>query len=119
MFHGQDINTDLGNVKIHRNVIASIAALAAAEIDGVVRTGMPGLHGSFLKITRQTSYGAIKVEFDKNEDVLIHIPLIVKFGFNIPDIAARIQENVRAQVEIMTNLSVKDITITVVAAERG
>jgi uncharacterized alkaline shock family protein YloU len=60
---------------------------------------------------------AIKVEIDKNEEVKVEIPLVIKYGFNIPDIANKVQENVRNALEKMTNLSIKDIDINVQGIE--
>jgi uncharacterized alkaline shock family protein YloU len=47
------------------------------------------------------------------------VPLIIKYGFNIPEIASKVQENVRNALEKMTNLSIKDIHINIQSIERG
>jgi len=44
--------------------------------------------------------------------------LIVKYGYNIPEVALKIQERVKATVEEATNLSVKDIVIKIKGVER-
>lgn len=109
---------DLGVVKIHKNVISSIAALAATEIEGVKRVSK-NLKSSLLKILGQKFSSAIKVDISKNDEVKVEIPLIIKYGYNIPDVACRVQENVRAALEKMGNLSIKDININVRGIERG
>lgn len=116
--HKEESRTDLGTIRIHKNVIASIASLAVCEIEGVRRVGKDFKTG-ILEIVGKTNISAIKVEIDKNEEVRIDIPLIIKYGSNIPDIANRAQENVRQALEKMTNLSVKDINIIVQGIERG
>ena len=45
--------------------------------------------------------------------------MVIKYGYNIPDTAARVQENVRQALEKMSNLSVKDINVNVQGIERG
>ena len=114
----EESRSDLGVVKIHKKVIASIASLAAGEIDGVKRVG-GNLKSNVLEMLGQKSLSAIKVEFDKNEEVRVDLPLIIKYGFNIPDIANKVQENVRGALEKMTNLCVKDINISVQGIEKG
>ncbi len=61
----EESRSDLGVVKIHKKVIASIASLAAGEIDGVKRVG-GNLKSNVLEILGQKSLSAIKVECDKN-----------------------------------------------------
>lgn len=115
--HKEETQTDLGTVRIHNNVIASISALAAADIEGVKRVGGDFKSGILEFISRK-SLPAIKVTIDKNDEVWIDIPLVVKYGFNIPDVANRVQESIRNALEKMTNLSVKDININVQGIER-
>jgi len=116
--HQEETQTDLGTVRIHKNVIASISALAAAEIEGVKRVGGDFKSG-ILELISRKSRPAIKVTIDKNEELWIDVPLIIKYGFNIPDVANRVQENIRNALEKMTSLAVKDININVQGIERG
>ena len=114
----EESRTDLGTIRIHKKVIASIASLAAVEIEGVKRVGGDFKSG-LLELVGKKSLSAINVEINKNEEVKVEIPLLIKYGFNIPDIASKVQENVRNSLEKMTNLSIKDININVQGIERG
>ncbi len=118
MLQKDESRTDLGTIRIHKNVIASVAAIAACEIAGVKRVGGDFKSG-MLELLGKKSLSAINVEINKNEEVKLEIPLIVKYGFNIPDIANKVQENARNALEKMTNLSVRDININVQGIERG
>lgn len=112
MLDRQDSRTDLGIIKIHKNAIASITSIAATEIEGVSSLGDSfKLSWCFLFGKKETR--SIRVDIDKNQELMITIPLIVKYGFNIPDIASRVQENVRQALEKSTNLILKDINIIV------
>ena len=110
--------TDLGVVKIHKNVIASIAQLAALEIEGVKEVGGDFKNGLMELISAKSS-SRINVDIDRNGEVKIEIPLIIKYGFNLPEIAGRVQENVRNALEKMTNLSIKDINVSMQGIEGG
>jgi uncharacterized alkaline shock family protein YloU len=116
--HKDTSRTDFGTVKIHNNVIASIASLAAMEIEGVKRIGGDFRTG-IMQLVVSKSLVAIRVEIDKNEEVKLQVPLIIKYDYNIPEVAHRAQENIRAALERMTHLSVKDINITIQGIERG
>lgn len=114
----EETQTDLGSVRIYKKVIASIAAIAAGEIEGVKRIGSD-FTGGILELMGKKSAPAIKVEFLKNGDVKLEIPLIIIYGYNIPEIADKVQENVRNALDKMTHLSIKDIDINVQGIERG
>ena len=116
--HKDESQTDLGNIKIHKNVIASIASIAAVEIEGVKRIG-GDFRSGILELIGKKALMVIKVDIDKNDEMRLEVPLVVKYGFNIPDIANKAQENIRNALEKMTNLSIKYININVQAIERG
>jgi uncharacterized alkaline shock family protein YloU len=110
--------TDLGAIKIHRNSIASIAAIAAGEIDGVKSIGK-SLSSAFGDLFGRKDYSAIKVQLDKFGEVSLDVPLVVKYNYNIPEVATKVQENVRNSLEKMTNITIKDISINVQSIEKG
>lgn len=114
----EESRTDMGTVRIHRNVIISIAGIATAEIEGVKRLGADFKSG-LLELVGKKSSSAIRVEIDKNGEVKIEIPILVKYGFNVPEVAASVQENVRGALEKMTSLSLKEININVQGIEKG
>lgn len=114
----EDSRTDLGLIRIHKNAIASVASLASLEIEGVNRIGRD-FKSSFMELLGGKASSAIKVEISKTEEVKVDIPLYIKYGFNIPDTANKVQENVRQALEKMTDLAIKDINISVQGIERG
>jgi len=116
--HKDESRTDLGMIRIHKNVISSIATLAACDIEGVKEVRRDFLT-RIIQLMSRHPFTSIKVEIDKNEEVRIEIPLIIKYGFNIPELANRVQDNVRVALEKMTNLVIKDININVQGIERG
>lgn len=116
--HRDESHTDLGAIKIHKNVIASIAALAATEIEGVKRVG-GDLRSGIAEFIGKKYFSIIRVEINKNEEVKLEVPLVIKFGCNIPETANKVQENIRNSLEKMTSLSVKDINVNIKAIERG
>ena len=113
----EESKTDLGTVRVHKNVIASIASLAALEIEGVKRVGGDLKSGIMQMLGTKTLF-AIKVDINKSEEVFVSIPLVIKYGFNIPEVADKVQESVRSGLEKMTNLSIKEININVQGIER-
>ena len=113
----ENSHTDLGTIKIHKKVISSIASLAAVEIEGVKRVG-GDLKSNLYNIIGKTQKSNIRVEFDKAGEVKIEIPLIIKYGYSIPEVASHVQENVRQALEKMTNVVIKDIDVNIKGIEK-
>jgi uncharacterized alkaline shock family protein YloU len=116
--HRDETRNELGVVRIHKNVIASISSVAASEIEGVKRVGKD-LKSGLMDLLGQKSFSSIKVEINKNEEVKVDVPLVIAYGYNIPDVSVKVQENVRLALEKMSNLSIKEININVQGIERG
>ncbi|MDD5129007.1 MAG: Asp23/Gls24 family envelope stress response protein [Candidatus Omnitrophica bacterium] len=109
---------ELGVVRMHKNAISSLASIAALEIEGVSRIGA-SLKANLLELFGQKPFLAIKVDITRNEEIKMDIPLVIKYGYNIPETCARVQENVRLALEKMSNFSVKDVNVNVKGIERG
>jgi len=102
--------TDLGTLRINNEVIASIARNAALQINGVagIKAGTLALISDLFN--KGYSHRGISLDISENE-VNIGITIIVKYGVNIPEVAALVQENIRATVEEMTGLNVAEVNI--------
>jgi uncharacterized alkaline shock family protein YloU len=110
--------TEFGVVRIHKDVIKSIASLAVSEIEGVsvvsdnFKSGLVGLMG-------KKYYPGIDVVIDKNNEIKVEVKINVKYGFNIPEVASRVQDNIRLALEKMSELSLKEINVNVQGVERS
>ena len=51
--------------------------------------------------------------------MFIKVPLTIRYGYNISAVAAKVHENVRKAVEETTNLTVRDIYISIKSIEKG
>ena len=108
---------DLGTVKIHKKVIASIASIASTDIDGVMRVG-GDMKTNIYDLFSKNSLAGIKVDIDKNNEIKLNVPLVVKYGYNIPEVADKVQENIHRVLEKMTSLSIKEININIQSIEK-
>ncbi len=114
----EEEKTDFGAIKIHNNVIASVAYLAALEVDGVSRICDDIRSHIAHLIGKRTKSGAIDARNEKNENVSIIIPIIVKYGYNIPEVALKVQEKVKTAVEEAADISPKDIIVKIKGVEK-
>jgi uncharacterized alkaline shock family protein YloU len=113
----QNVKGDFGTIRIHEKVIRSLTTIATKEVEGVVKLGT-SLKGMVFNIFKSSDASVIKVNIDTNNDVSIAIPVIVAYGYNLPEVASRIQENVRRIIEKSTDLNIKQIDVNIQAVER-
>lgn len=114
----ENTKTELGEIKIHKGVIASIAIEATKQVSGVIKIGGT-LKASFMELLGKKDATAITIEFDNNGEAVITIPVVVEYDYNIPEIASKIQENVKTAVENATSIIVKDINVTIQKIKRA
>ncbi len=101
-----------GSVKISNEVVATIAGLAATEIEGVA--GMSGgFTGDITEMLGMKNLGkGVKVEVGK-EETAIDVFVIMKYGSMIAEVAKKVQENIKKTVETMTGLYVVEVNVHV------
>ena len=104
--------SSLGTVKIANDVVATIAGLAAADVEGIA--GMSGgFSGGIAEMLgRKNLTKGVKVEVGE-ETTVIEIFCIVEYGVSIPKVAADVQNKVKSAVESMTGLATAAINIHV------
>lgn len=100
-----------GSISISEEVIASIAAVAALEIDGVASLGSSSVDISELLGKKSSAKGVkIQLEGDATE---IAISIAIKKGHIIPTVAKAVQKNVITAVESMTGLKASAVNVKV------
>jgi len=114
----KDVVSDLGAVKIHKEVIAAIASIAVSETDGAIKL-KSDLRSSLSEFLGKKDYPGITVVFDKTNQVTLEVRINVKYGYHIPEVAGKVQENIRTSIEKMTDLHINDININIQGIERG
>lgn len=115
---GVNIDEVYGSIKISDEVIASTAALTAVRVEGVAElTG--GFSESISNIIGKSSQAkGIKVNTNE-ENVIIDIYLMVKYGVKIPEVAWNVQEKVKRELETTTGITIKAINIHVQGVDYG
>ncbi|AFV11841.1 alkaline shock protein 23 [Thermacetogenium phaeum DSM 12270] len=104
--------TSLGAIRIANEVVAVIAGLAATEVEGLA--GMSGgIAGGIAEMLgRKNLSRGVKVEVGERE-AAVDLYVIVEFGVQIPEVALRVQENVKQAIESMTGLKVIEVNVHV------
>ena len=102
-----------GRITFAPDVIATIASLAAAEVEGVegmaggVVEGMAGMLNNEKSMTK-----GVKVEVNE-EQVTVEINVIIKYGYKLHEVCANIQSGTKNAIETMTGLTVSAVNVFV------
>lgn len=106
-----------GRITFAPDVIATIASLAAAEVEGVegmaggVVEGITGMLNNKKSMTKGVKKG-VKVEVNE-EQVTVEINVIIKYGYKLHEVCANIQNGTKNAIETMTGLTVSAVNVFV------
>lgn len=114
-----EMNTNAnGTVSFATEVVATIAGLAATEVDGVACMaggnnggGIADLFSKRISAGKNLTKG-VKVEVQDGK-VIVDVTFIVEYGSPVPEVAKNIQENVKKAIETMSGLSVESVDVHV------
>lgn len=100
-----------GVVRISEDVVGVIAGIAASEIRGVAGLSATLTGGITQVVTgkRNVTRG-VKVTVGE-KDAIIDMILSVEYGFKIPEVVGKVQENVITTVETITGLKVSAVNV--------
>ena len=88
-----------GKVVYNVGILRNIVALAVAEVEGTLPTDQNKKSGISLYIEKEGIYADVSV--------------VVKYGYNVPELAYRIQQSVKQSVENMTHFKVAEVDVHV------
>ena len=97
-----------GKIVFADDVIATIAALAAADVEGVA--GMSGgvVEGLTEMLGKKNITKGVKVEVG-TEEAAVDVFVNVRYGFRIQEVCANLQQAIKSAVETMTGLRVVEV----------
>ncbi len=101
-----------GKVVFAEDVVATIATLAAAEVEGVYGMSGTAFEGLGEKLGKKNYTKGIKVEVGTVE-CAVDMSIIVRYGFKIQEVCRNVQNAVKNAIETMTGLKVVQVNITV------
>lgn len=111
----QNVNnqSEVGIIKISDEVIAIIAGLAASEIKGIVSISSGKVEEWTHKFSGKKNIAkGVKVNVE-GESAVIDLLLTVEYGIRIPEVAEKVQSNVKKTVESLTGLIVDKVNVNV------
>ncbi len=103
---------DNGSVYIYDEVLKTIIAASVTEIKGVA--GMsPGFVEEIIEgFGKRNHSKGIKISH-KNQQMIIDLYVIIKYGTKIPDLSWDIQQNVKHSIEKILNVKTSKVNINI------
>jgi len=95
---------ELGSIHISEEVLASLAAGAAAEVEGI--------SGLMNVAAKKSGTRGVRISVDENGAV-IDVYILIRYGYAIPEVAGKIQNAVASAVESMAGFEVKAVNVHV------
>lgn len=106
-------NLDHGSIQISEEVVASTAASAALEVEGVC--GLNGSIGSDIaEMLGKKSLGkGVRVSTDKEGALIVDCDVVAKFGHPVFELAKSVQAAVKNSLESVTGLAVAKVNVNI------
>jgi uncharacterized alkaline shock family protein YloU len=106
---------ELGEIKIHENVIANLVAMATRKVPGVSRLAGSTVVDAIASIvgSRRMQARAITVGIAGDNCVTIDLKLNILIGFRLPDVVQQVQRAVIDNIENVTGMTVTRVNVAV------
>lgn len=105
-------STQGGKVVFAEDVVATIASLAAGDVEGVHAMSGTAMEGLTEKFGKKSYTKGIRVEVG-TEECAVDLSLIIKYGYRIQEVAKKVQQEVKNAIETMTGLRVVEVNVFV------
>ena len=108
-------DSELGDVKIHDGVIATLTRRAALAVEGVSRLAGNALVDNLAEIvgSRRMQARAITVSVEGDNCVAIELKINILVGFRLPDVCQQVQRAVIDRIESVTGMTVTRVNVAV------
>ncbi|MCD7745815.1 MAG: Asp23/Gls24 family envelope stress response protein [Lachnospiraceae bacterium] len=102
-----------GEVRIADEVVAMIAGLAASEVEGVASMAGNVTRDLINKLSMKSLSKGVRITVE-DKTVTVALAVNIRYGYNVPDTSAQIQEKVKTAIEMMTGLTVAAVNVKIV-----
>ena len=104
--------SELGNIRIADDVVKTIAAKAAVDVEGVYKLAGGVVDEVSKMLGKKRPTNGVKVEVGEVE-CSIEVYLVIKYGYKIPEVAEEVQKAVLEEVSKLTGLKVVEVNVYV------
>lgn len=99
-----------GEIEISKEVITSIAAVAATEVEGLGE--MDEASGVLSGVFSRGEKRGVETQLEDGH-VTVLLKIAIKYGYPVHKVAKKVQEKVKKEIEEMTGLEVSQVNVDV------
>ena len=111
-----ELQENKGKITCDRNILLSIISLATKEISGVSSL-QDSFAMKFKKIFTRADSTGVKLKVSSNGQLIIDVYVRIYSGNNVPDVAFKVQENIKNNIVSMVEMRVGKINVHVVGVD--
>ena len=102
-----------GSIQISEDVVASVAAMAVMEQEGVcgLSTGIGSDIAEMLGM--KSAAKGVRIVSDKEGRLFVECNVVANFGYSVFELAKNVQDAVRSSLESVTGLNVAKVNVNV------
>ncbi len=106
-------NVENGSIQIAEDVVASVAAMAAMEVDGVCGLNA-GIGSDIAKMLgKKDITKGVRITGGKDAPLAIECNVVARIGTSVFDLAKAVQTAVKTSVESTTGLVVEQVNVNI------
>ena len=103
-----------GAIHISEEVIATIAALAVQDVEGVYGLNTTLSSSELSKLAKRAQQGkGIRLVISEDDEISVDCYIVVLYGHSVVDVAKAVQETVTSAVESTTGRTVKSVNVNI------
>lgn len=106
---------ELGEIKIHEDVIANLVAMATRKVPGVSRLAGSTVVDAIASIvgSRRMQARAITIGIAGDNRVTVDLKLNILVGYRLPDVAQQVQRSIISTIEDVTGMTVTRVNVAI------
>lgn len=102
----------IGEVKIADDVVSIIAGLAASDVKGVASLAGNATRDVISKAGFKSLNKGVRLTIE-NGEVRVWLKVNIRYGYNVPETSAAVQDRVATAIETMTGLKASEVNVRV------
>ena len=102
--------SEVGNIRIADEVVKTIAAKAAGDVEGVYKLAGGVVDEVSKMLGKKRPTNGVKVEVGEVE-CSIEVHVVIKYGYRIPKVAEDVQKAVLEEVSKLSGLKVVEVNV--------
>ena len=102
-----------GAIHISEEVIATIAALAIQDVEGVYGLNTSIASSDLSKLAKRAQGKGIRLVISEDDEISVDCHIVVLYGHSVVDVAKAVQDTVTAAIESTTGRRVKSVNVNI------